>query len=102
MYIQNWALIIFGILFFYLIYKISKNSEDIHGLQYDLNDLEVQVGVLEGEDWAINSERNKEMQKRKKQNYYDGETSNGEYDASLSIDRRKRDGKNPKLGTPVN
>jgi len=101
MYIQNGALIVFTLAFLYLIYKVGKNSEDIHGLQYDLNDLEVQVGVLEGEDWAVNSERNIEIQKIKSQNYYDGKTNDGEYDGMLGIDRRKEDGKNPKLGTQV-
>ncbi len=101
MYIEKWILIIFGFLFFYLAYKVIKHSEKIHGLQYDLNNLEVQVGVLEGEDWAINSERNKGTEQRKKQEYYDGKTSDGEYDGSIGIARRKEDDKNPKLGTPV-
>lgn len=101
MFIEKWILIIFGFLFFYIAYKVAKHEERIHGLQHDLNNLEVQVGVLEDEDWAINSEENKKHEQRKKQEYYDGKTSGNEYDGLLGVDRRKRDGKNPKLGTPV-
>jgi len=101
MYIQSWIIILVVILFFYLIYKVSKNSEKIHGLQYDLNNLEVEVGVINGEEWALNSDTHKQKQEKEKQAYYDGKMDDGEYDGMLGIDRRKRDGKNPKLGTLV-
>lgn len=101
MFIEKWVLVIVGLLFVYLAHKVSKNIQDIHGLQYDLNDLEVQVGVLEGEEWAINSNRNKAREAKKQQDYYNGLMSDGEYDGAVGIQRRKEDGKNPKLGTPV-
>jgi len=101
MYIEKWVLVIIVFLFFYLAYKMAKHEERIHDLQHDLNDLEVQVGVLEGEDWAINSDINKRKEKQKKQEYYDGKTSDGEYDGMMGMARRKEDGKNPKLGSPI-
>jgi hypothetical protein len=101
MYIEKWILATFVFLFFYVAYKVTKHQERIHDLQHDLNDLEIQVGVLEGEDWAINSDINQRKGRQKKQEYYDGKTNNGEYDGMLGIDRRKRDGKNPKLGSAI-
>lgn len=88
-------------LFFYLIYKAAKNSEDLHGLHHDLNDMEVEVGVLKNEDWAIRSSRNKEKIMKKYQSYYDGETWDGKYDLDQAKHRRQEDGKNLELNKKI-
>jgi hypothetical protein len=101
MILSYWPFLIIGLLFFYLIYKVAKNSEDMHGLHHDLNDLEVEIGVLKNEDWAIKSSRNKEKIMKEYQNYYDGETWDGKHDLDQAKYRRQEDGKDIELNKKI-
>lgn len=101
MILSNWPFIISGILFFYLVYKVAKNDEDLRALRHDLNDLEIDMGVLKKEDWAIKSSRNKEKIIKEYQDYYDGKTWDDKTDIDQAKHRRKIGGKDLNLNKRI-